>query len=119
MKVKKICLKCGEVNEVGEGEILQIWVHNEYADDFYKVMVYRCNRCNTNHLLQVDNKRTLDLKKKLLKVLFKAEDRKEYDRLNEHLDFERKRLYDYVSGIKLYNEFGEKVDFLAEKELTI
>lgn len=119
MKVKKICLKCGEVNEVGEKDILQIWVHDECLENFYRIMVYRCGRCNTDHLLQVDNRKTLKLKRKLLKVLFKAEDRKEYDKLNEHLDSERKRLYDLVSGIKLYNEFGEKVDFLVEKELTI
>ena len=119
MKVKKICLKCGEVNEVGEEDILQIWVHDEYADSFYRIMLYRCGRCNASYLLQVDNKKTLDIKKKLLNALFKAHDRKEYDRLNERLDVERKRLYEYVSGIKLYNESGEKVDFLEEKELTI
>lgn len=103
-KTEIICEKCGEVNEITQGNIKTAWLHTEDKKTYVRVMYVFCKRCNEKKLLQIDDKDTIKLKDKTLKELLRGKNRARYESLNERLNNERKDLEDYLQGLNLFDE---------------
>lgn len=103
-KTEIICEKCGEVNEVTQGDIKTAWLHTGDKKTYVRVMYVFCNRCDEKKLLQIDDKDTIKLKDKTIKELLRGKNRARYESLNERLNNERKDLEDYLQGLELFDE---------------
>ena len=101
-KTEVVCEKCGEVNEVTQGNIKTAWLHTEDKKTYVRVMYVFW--CNEKKLLQIDDKDTIKLKDKTVKELLRGKNRARYESLNERLDGERKDLEDYLQGLDLFDE---------------
>lgn len=103
-KTEIICEKCGEINEITQGNIKNAWLHTEDKKTYVRVMYVFCKRCNEKKLLQIDDKYTIKLKDKTVKELLRGKNRARYESLNERLNEERKDLEDYLQGLELFDE---------------
>lgn len=103
-KTEIICEKCGEINEITQGNIKNAWLHTEDKKTYVRVMYVICNRCNEKKLLQIDDKDTIKLKDKTIKEFLRGKNRARYESLNERLNEERKDLEDYLQGLDLFDE---------------
>jgi transcription initiation factor TFIIIB Brf1 subunit/transcription initiation factor TFIIB len=103
-KTEIICEKCGEINEITQGNIKTAWLHTKDKKTYVRVMYVFCKRCNEKKLLQIDDKDTIKLKDKTVKELLRGKNRARYESLNERLNNERKDLEDYLQGLDLFDE---------------
>lgn len=119
MEVKRVCTRCGEVNEINANSLKKADVHDEYKK-YYKVMYFDCKRCGERTVVQVDSFETLKTLKKLKGTILNAvranvsgrsvsrRDQNRKDRLTIMLREQRERLEESCSGKKLFDE-DEKV----------
>lgn len=119
MEIKRVCKKCGEVNEIGASNLIRKDVHDEYGN-YYKVMYYDCVRCGTRDFVQIDDKNTLEDYKRLKKLIIKVarkqmkgetvspKDVKKKDKLMAEIRTARENLKETCSGKKYFDE-NEKI----------
>jgi hypothetical protein len=105
ISVQRVCSKCGEINEIGAEELKIKWVHSDF-DEYYNIVYYECKRCKEKQCVQVDTKQTLELKRKLIRILLQKKDREKYNKIDKKLNELRCNLQRKVNGLKLYDENG-------------
>lgn len=115
MKVKRVCRKCGEVNEVGSDNLIRADVYDEDGT-YYKIMYYDCKRCGERDVVQIDNMETLEMFGKLKKLILKVakknrkgetvspKDVRKKDKWMKELRKKREILNDLCNGKKLFDE---------------
>ena len=115
MKVKRVCRKCGEVNEVGSDNLIRADVYDEDGT-YYKIMYYDCKRCGERDVVQIDSMETLEMFRKLKKLILKVarkntkreivspKDIKKKDKWMKELREKREVLNDLCNGKKLFDE---------------
>lgn len=69
--VERICLKCGEVNEVSAENMKKVDTWTEDGD-YLKICYVSCSRCKEKIFLQVDNTETINEFKELRDLTIKA-----------------------------------------------
>lgn len=115
MKVKRVCRKCGEVNEVGSDNLIRADVYDEDGT-YYKIMYCDCKRCGERDVVQIDNMETLEMFGKLKKLILKVakknrkgetvspKDVRKKDKWMKELRKKREILNDLCNGKKLFDE---------------
>ena len=115
MKVKRVCRKCGEVNEVSSDNLIRADVYDEDGT-YYKIMYYDCKRCGERDVVQIDSMETLEMFRKLKKLILKVarkntkreivspKDIKKKDKWMKELREKREVLNDLCNGKKLFDE---------------
>ena len=115
MKVKRVCRKCGEVNEISSDNLIRADVYDEDGT-YYKIMYYDCKRCGERDVVQIDSMETLEMFRKLKKLILKVarkntkreivspKDIKKKDKWMKELREKREVLNDLCNGKKLFDE---------------
>lgn len=115
MKVKRVCRKCGEVNEVSSDNLIRADVYDEDGT-YYKIMYYDCKRCGERDVVQIDSMETLEMFRKLKKLILKVarkntkreivspKDIKKKDKWMKELREKREVLNEVCNGKKLFDE---------------
>ena len=115
MKVKRVCRKCGEVNEVSSDNLIRADVYDEDRI-YYKIMYYDCKRCGERDVVQIDNRETLEMFRKLKKLILKRarknskretvspKDARKKDKWMKELREKREVLNEVCNGKKLFDE---------------
>lgn len=115
MKVKRICRKCGEVNEVSSDNLIRADVYDEDGT-YYKIMYCDCKRCGERDVVQIDSMETLEMFRKLKKLILKVarkntkgetvspKDIKKKDKWMKELREKREVLNEVCNGKKLFDE---------------
>ena len=115
MKVKRVCRKCGEVNEVGSENLIRADVYDEDGT-YYKIMYCDCKRCGERDVVQIDDVETLEMFRNLKKLILKVakknrkgetvspKDVRKKDKWMKELRKKREILNDLCNGKKLFDE---------------
>lgn len=115
MKVKRVCRKCGEVNEVSSDNLIRADVYDEDGT-YYKIMYYDCKRCGERDVVQIDSMETLEMFRKLKKLILKVarkntkreivspKDIKKKDKWMKELREKREVLNEVCNGKKIFDE---------------
>ena len=115
MKVKRVCRKCGEVNEVGSENLIRADVYDEDGT-YYKIMYCDCKRCGERDVVQIDDMETLEMFRNLKKLILKVakknrkgetvspKDVRKKDKWMKELRKKREILNDLCNGKKLFDE---------------
>lgn len=115
MKVKRICRKCGEVNEIDSSNLIRADVYDEDGT-YYKIMYCDCKRCGERDVVQIDNMETLEMFRKLKKLILKVarknskgetvspKDVRKKDKWMKELRKKREVLNELCNGKKLFDE---------------
>lgn len=115
MKVKRVCRKCGEVNEVGSDNLIRADVYDEDGT-YYKIMYCDCKRCGERDVVQIDSMETMEMFRKLKKLILKVarkntkgetvspKDIKKKDKWMKELREKREVLNEVCNGKKLFDE---------------
>lgn len=115
MKVKRVCRKCGEVNEVDSSNLIRADVYDEEGT-YYKIMYCDCKRCGERDVVQIDNTETLGMFRKLKDLTIKVarnnvkgetvspKDVNKKNRWMKELRRKREDLNELCSGKKLFDE---------------
>lgn len=115
MKVKRICRKCGEVNEIDSSNLIRADVYDEDGT-YYKIMYCDCKRCGERDVVQIDNIETLETFRKLKKLILKVarknskremvspKDIRKKDKWMKELRKKREVLNELCNGKKLFDE---------------
>lgn len=115
IETERVCLKCGEVNNINAENIKQKEV-SSLDGEIINIMFYYCSRCNTINILQIDNDKTLKIKSRnqeyLLKLVhnkrkgikLKKSQRRKLDVLDKQLKDEREKLSIIYNGLDLYDK---------------
>ena len=115
MKVKRVCRKCGEVNEVGSENLIRVDVYDEDGT-YYKIMYCDCKRCGERDVVQIDDMETLEMFRNLKKLILKVakknrkgetvspKDIRKKDKWMKELRKKREVLNDLCNGKKLFDE---------------
>lgn len=115
MKVKRVCRKCGEVNEVDSSNLIRADVYDEEGT-YYKIMYCDCKRCGERDVVQIDNTETLGMFRKLKDLTIKVarknvkgetvspKDVCKKDKWMKELRRKREDLNELCSGKKLFDE---------------
>lgn len=97
-----ICKKCGEVNYTSLQRVKREWVHTE-DKRYIRVIYTECERCKEKLILQIDSKRTIELRDKTIRLLL-ARKRDEFEKVDKRLTDSRNVLNKQFSGLKLFDE---------------
>ena len=115
MEVQRICEKCGELNIINNNTIYKKDVWDE-ENNYFKVIYFKCSRCKTIHVVQIDDIETINLFKDLKHLIMKnakkqmkhqtisPKDIKRKDKWMKELKEKRKDLEELNSGKKLFDE---------------
>lgn len=115
MKVKRVCRKCGEINEVDSSNLIRADVYDEEGT-YYKIMYCDCKRCGERDVVQIDNTETLGMFRKLKDLTIKVarknvkgetvspKDARKKDKWMKELRKKREDLNELCSGKKLFDE---------------
>lgn len=115
MKVKRVCRKCGEINEVDSSNLIRKDVYDEHGT-YYKIMYCDCKRCGERDVVQIDSIETLEMFRKLKSLIIKVarknmkgeivspKDVNKKDRWMKDLRKKREDLNELCSGKKLFDE---------------
>lgn len=115
MKVKRVCRKCGEVNEVDSSNLIRADVYDAEGT-YYKIMYCDCKRCGERDVVQIDNTETLGMFRKLKDLTIKvarknvkgetvsSKDVRKKDKWMKELRRKREDLNELCSGKKLFDE---------------
>ena len=115
MKVKRVCRKCGEVNEIDSSNLIRVNAYDEEGT-YYKIMYCDCKRCGERDVVQIDNTETLGMFRKLKDLTIKVarknvngetvspRDVRKKDRWMKDLRKKREDLNELCSGKKLFDE---------------
>lgn len=115
VKVKRVCRKCGEINEVDSSNLIRKDVYDEHGT-YYKIMYCDCKRCKERDVVQIDSMETLEMFRKLKSLTIKVARKKikgetvspkdvnKKDRWMKELRRKREELNELCSGKKLFDE---------------
>lgn len=115
MKVKRVCRKCGEINEVDSSNLIRKDVYDEHGT-YYKIMYCDCKRCGERDVVQIDSIETLEMFRKLKSLIIKVARKNmkgetvspkgvnKKDRWMKDLRKKREDLNELCSGKKLFDE---------------
>lgn len=115
IKVERICLKCGEVNEVSAENMKKVDTWTEDGE-YLRICYISCSRCKEKIFLQVDNMETINEFKELRDLTIKAARMRlkgqtvgkkmfrKKDRLSKDLRVKRMQLEEVNSGKILYDK---------------
>lgn len=115
VKVKRVCRKCGEINEVDSSNLIRKDVYDEHGT-YYKIMYCDCKRCKERDVVQIDSIETLEMFRKLKSLTIKVARKKikgetvspkdvnKKDRWMKELRRKRENLNELCSGKKLFDE---------------
>lgn len=115
VKVKRVCRKCGEINEVDSSNLIRKDVYDEHGT-YYKIMYCDCKRCKERDVVQIDSMETLEMFRKLKNLTIKVARKKikgetvspkdvnKKDRWMKELRRKREELNELCSGKKLFDE---------------
>lgn len=115
MKVKRICRKCGEANEIDSSNLIRADVYDEDGT-YYKIMYCDCKRCGERDVVQIDNMETLEMFRKLKKLILKVarknskgetvspKDIRKKDKWMKELRKKREVLNELCNGKKIFDE---------------
>ena len=115
LKVTRVCRKCGEVNEFGSENLIRADVYDEDGT-YYKIMYCDCKRCGERDVVQIDSMETLEMFRKLKKLILKVarkntkreivspKDIKKKDKWMKELREKREVLNEVCNGKKLFDE---------------
>jgi hypothetical protein len=115
VKVKRVCRKCGEINEVDSSNLIRKDVYDEHGT-YYKIMYCDCKRCGERDVVQIDSIETLEMFRKLKSLIIKVarknmkgeivspKDVNKKDRWMKDLRKKREDLNELCSGKKLFDE---------------
>lgn len=132
MEVKNVCSKCGEVNIIDSANLIREDVYDEFGT-YYKLIYYKCRRCNEKIALQIDSMKTLEMfrelkaltikvaKKRMMHETISPKDVKKKDKLMKKLRQERKDLEELCNGKKVFDSdkkvVMERLTFLKEGDI--
>lgn len=115
VKAKRVCRKCGEINEVDSSNLIRKDVYDEQGT-YYKIMYCDCKRCKERDVVQIDSIETLEMFRKLKSLTIKVarknmkgetvspKDVNKKDRWMKELRRKREDLNELCSGKKLFDE---------------
>ena len=115
LEVIRICNKCGEINTINELNLKRKNVYDEFGK-YYRIIYYKCKRCNEVNVVQIDDYETMKVFKKFKDLTIKVakkniknetispKDIKKKDKLIKDLSVRRTELEAVTNGIKLYDE---------------
>ena len=115
MEVKRVCRKCGEVNEIDSSNLIRADAYDEEGT-YYKIMYCDCKRCGERDVVQIDNTETLGMFRKLKDLTIKVarknmkgktvspRDIRKKDKWMKELRKKREDLNELCSGKKLFDE---------------
>lgn len=119
IEVKRVCEKCGEINDVNSSTIKIEVAHTKYGNNM-RLIYYTCKRCNENHVLQIDTKESLDIFNELKQMTIETAKKRmkgkevskkvirKKDRLIKELNLLRLKANECFNGMTLYDK-NEKV----------
>lgn len=115
IKVERICLKCGEVNEVSAENMKKVDTWTEDGE-YLRICYISCSRCKEKIFLQVDNMETINEFKELRDLTIKAARMRlkgqtagkkmfrKKDKLSKDLRVKRMQLEEVNNGKILYDK---------------
>ena len=115
IKVERICLKCGEVNEVSAENMRKVDTWTEDGE-YLRICYISCSRCKEKIFLQVDNMGTINEFKELRNLTIKAARMRlkgqtvgkkmfrKKDKLSKDLRVKRMQLEEVNNGKILYHK---------------
>ena len=115
IKVERICLKCGEVNEVSAENMRKVDTWTEDGE-YLRICYISCSRCKEKIFLQIDNMETIKEFKELRGLTIKAARMRlkgqtvgkkmfrKKDKLSKDLRVKRMQLEEVNNGKILYDK---------------
>ena len=126
MEVKRVCNKCGEVNNLDSKSLLKKDVYDE-DKKHYTILYFQCVRCKEIEVVQIDDNESIQtfkeikalfikaMRKRLKKETVSPREVKKKDRLVKKLNEKRNLLNEVSKGKTFYDENGK----IFIKELTM